>query len=165
MLGSKHRSSAGWACHVGVSPPSHNPPGLGVCPPAAPSLMLLFDGIQRGTGACRFKERVPGTAEAPECRLWKLGRGHRWGVLSCPSGGFSSVQFSSFQLLSCVRLFETPLTAAPQAFLSITNSRSLLKLMSIESVMPSNHLILCHPLVLLPSIFSSIRRVTIAKKQ
>ena len=63
-------------------------------------------------------------------------------------------------LLSCfshVRLFETPWTAARQASLSITNSRSLLKLMSIESVMPSNHLILCRPLLLLPLIFPSIR--------
>ena len=51
----------------------------------------------------------------------------------------------------------TPWTAARQASLSITNSRSLLKLMSIESLMPSNHLILCHPLLLLPSIFPSIR--------
>ena len=68
-----------------------------------------------------------------------------------------SVQFSSVQSLSCVRLFVTPWTAARQAFLSITNSQSLLKLMSIESVMPSNHLILCHPLLLLPSISPSIR--------
>ena len=66
-------------------------------------------------------------------------------------------QFSSVQSLSCVQLFETPWTAACQASLSITNSRSLLKLMSIKSVMPSNHLILCHPLLLLPSIFPSIR--------
>ena len=64
---------------------------------------------------------------------------------------------SSVQLLSCVRLFVTPWTAAHQASLSITNSLSLLKLMSIESVMPSNHLILCHPLFLLPSIFPNIR--------
>ena len=64
-------------------------------------------------------------------------------------------QFSSVQLLSHVQLFVTPWTAACQAFLSITNSQSLLKFMSIESVMPSNHLILCHPL--LPSIFPSIR--------
>ena len=66
-------------------------------------------------------------------------------------------QFSSVQSLSRVQLFATPWTAAHQASLSITNSRSLLKLMSIESVMPSNHLILCHPLLLLPSIFTSIR--------
>ena len=58
----------------------------------------------------------------------------------------------SVQSLSCVRLFETPWTAERQGSLSTTNSQSLLKLMSIESVMPSNHLILCHPL-LVPSIF------------
>ena len=67
------------------------------------------------------------------------------------------VQFSSVQLLSHVRLFATPWTAACQASLSITNSRSPLKLMSVELVMPSNHLILCRPLLLLPSIFPSIR--------
>ena len=64
-----------------------------------------------------------------------------------------SINFSSVQLLSCVWLFATPWTAAHQAFLSIANSWRLLKLMSIESVMPSNHLILCHPLILPPSIF------------
>ena len=63
----------------------------------------------------------------------------------------------SVQLLSHVQLFVTPWTAACQASLSIANSWSLLKLVSIESVMPSNHLILCHPLLLLPSIFPSIR--------
>ena len=66
-------------------------------------------------------------------------------------------QFSSIQSLSRVCLSVTPWTAACQASLSITNSRSLLKLMSIESVIPSNHLILCCPLILLPSIFSRIR--------
>ena len=66
-------------------------------------------------------------------------------------------QFSSVQLLSCVWLFVTPWTAACQVSLSITNSWSLLKLLSIESVVPSNHLILCHPLFLPPSIFPSIR--------
>ena len=66
-------------------------------------------------------------------------------------------QFSSVQSLSHVWLFATPGTAARQASLPITNSRSLLKFMPIESVMPSNHLILCHPLLLLPSIFPSIR--------
>ena len=66
-------------------------------------------------------------------------------------------QFSSVQSLSCVRLFTTPWIAARQASLAITNSRSLPKLMSIESVMSSNHLIFCHPLLLLPSIFPSIR--------
>ena len=64
---------------------------------------------------------------------------------------FNSVQFSH------VRLFVTTTTAARQASLSITNSQSLLKLMSIKSLMPSNHLILCHPILLLPSIFLSMR--------
>ena len=65
--------------------------------------------------------------------------------------------FSSVQLLSHVRLFETPWTTAPQASLSITNSGSSPKPMSIESVMPSNHLIIYRPLLLLPSIIPSIR--------
>ena len=67
------------------------------------------------------------------------------------------ITFSSIQSLSHVQLFATPWTVARQASLSITNSRSLLRLMPIESVMPSNHLILCRPLLLLPSIFPSIR--------
>ena len=80
---------------------------------------------------------------------WDLrpSRGHFWFQF------VSSAQFSH----SVVRLFATPWTAAHQVSLPITNSWSLLKLMSIESVMPSNHLILCHPLLLLPSIFPSIR--------
>ena len=68
-------------------------------------------------------------------------------------GAFSSVQFS----FSHVRLFATPWTAVGQASLSITNSQSLLKLVSIDLVMPSNHLIPCHPLFLPPSIIPSIR--------
>ena len=68
-----------------------------------------------------------------------------------------TVQFSSVQALSRVWLFATPWTAAHEASLSIANSWILHKLMSIEWVMPSNHLIICHPLVLLPSIFPSIR--------
>ena len=67
------------------------------------------------------------------------------------------IQFSSFQLQSCVWFFATPWMAACQDCLSITNSRGLPKLMSIESVMPSNHLILCHCLLLLPSMFPNIR--------
>ena len=66
-------------------------------------------------------------------------------------------QFSSVHSLSLVQLFVTPCTAAHQASLSITNSRTLFKLMSIESVMPSNHLIFCCPLLLPPSTFPSIR--------
>ena len=65
--------------------------------------------------------------------------------------------FSISSVAQCVQLFVTPWTAASQAYLSITNSWSLLKPMSIESVLSSNHLILCHPLLLQPSIFPSIR--------
>ena len=66
-------------------------------------------------------------------------------------------QFSSVQSLSHVRLFVIPWTAACQAYVSVINSRSLLKVTSIELVMPSNHLILCHPLLLLPSVLPSIK--------
>ena len=69
----------------------------------------------------------------------------------------SCIVLSSVQLFSCVQLFATPWTAGRQTSLSITNSWSSPKLMSIESVMPSNHLILCHPLLLLPSMFPSIK--------
>ena len=74
-----------------------------------------------------------------------------------PTQNFQIAMVFSVQLLSCVRLFATPWTAAHQASLSITNTQSSLKLMSIELVMPSNRLILCHPLLLPPSIFPSIR--------
>ena len=74
-----------------------------------------------------------------------------------PEKHFTSCYFSSVQLLSRVLLFVAPWIEAHQASLSITNSWSLLKLMSVESVMPSNHLILCRPLLLLPSVFPRIR--------
>ena len=77
------------------------------------------------------------------CRVWFPSRCVLWG--------------GSAQSLSPVQLFATPWTAAHQASLPITNSQSLTKLISIESMMPSNHLILCRPLLLLPSIFPSIR--------
>ena len=75
----------------------------------------------------------------------------------CNILSFETFQISSVQLLSCVRLFATPWTTARQASLSITDSWSLLKLMSIESVMPSNHLIICCPLLFPHSIFPNIR--------
>ena len=80
-----------------------------------------------------------------------------WRILVNRGAWRATLQFGSVQLPSRVRLFVIPFTVAFQASLSIINSRSLLKLMSIELVMPSNHLILCHPLLLLPSIFPSIR--------
>ena len=88
--------------------------------------------------------------------LWRNWDTGRWRKLPkvTPLVGCGT---SSVQSLSPVRLFATPWTAARQASLSITNSQSLLKLMSVKSVMPSNHLILCRPLLLPPSIFPSIR--------
>ena len=82
-------------------------------------------------------------------------QGHR--VRSRILYAFFYIQFSSVQLLSRVWLFATPWATARQASLSITNSQSLLKLMPIESVMPSSHLTLCHPVLLLPPIPPSIR--------
>ena len=83
--------------------------------------------------------------------IWPVDIRHN---IECDWG---TIQLSSVPSLSHVQLFVTSWTTACQATLSITNSRSLLKLMSIESVLPSNHLILCHPLLLPPSIFPSIR--------
>ena len=88
----------------------------------------------------------------PQLEVGGLCSGHQDKDLEVSLGYFSAVQS-----LSHVSLFATPWTTARQASLSISNSQSLLKLMSIESVIPSNHLILCHPLLLLPSIFPSIR--------
>ena len=102
----------------------------------------------------------PPVASIYWCEIWKEWHHTPSATVKCfgeslnPEG---RLQFSSVQLLSDVWLFATPWTAAHQASLSITNSWSLLKLMSIESVMPFNHLILWHPLLLLPPIFPSIR--------
>ena len=104
-----------------------------------------------------------------QINIWSSGRGIQTRCKGCFTNlnkvidHFSSkfwafsIVICSVQSLGCVWLFTTPWTAAWQASLSITNSWSLLKLMSIESVMPSNHLILCRPLLLLSSIFPSIR--------
>ena len=80
-----------------------------------------------------------------------------WTLVSCITWIGGLILYRLVQLLSWVQHFATPWTAARQASLSFTNSRSLLKLMSIESVMPSNHLILCRPILLPPSILPSIR--------
>ena len=108
----------------------------------------------------------------PHHRGWEspLLAGSDWSMWTSPGRSLQGhpghfvrrleVQFSSVQSLSHVHLFATPQTAARQASLSITNSRSLLKLMSIELVMPSNHLILCPLLLLPPLIFPSIRVFT-----
>ena len=85
------------------------------------------------------------------CISWQVGS---WPLMP-PWKSLPEAQFSSLQSLSCVWLFVTPWVAAWEASLSITHSQSLLKLTTIMSVMPSNHLILCRPLLLLPSIFPS----------
>ena len=107
----------------------------------------LTASIQRpfgmGTVVSRLKKMSHRDVVLCACSYWLL-------VICFPP-------LSSVQLLSRIWLFATPWTAAHQASLPITNSQSLLKLMSIELVMPSSHLILCHPLLLLPSIFPSIR--------
>ena len=89
--------------------------------------------------------------------LFQIGKQIRQGCISLPCLFNLYAEFSSVQWLSRVQLFVTRWIAACQASLSITNSQSLLKLLSIESVMPSNHLIHCRPLLLPPSIFPSIR--------
>ena len=102
--------------------------------------------------------------KSPQCRacIWKIqklflnGLKTNWDVQN--DHALASVQ--SIQSLSCVRLFVTSWMAACQASLSISNSWSLLKLMSIKLVMPSKHLILCHPLLLLPSVFPSTRVIS-----
>ena len=92
-----------------------------------------------------------------KCMAW--GGNTRWALMISNANGhdISSVQFISVHSLSCVRLFVTPWIIARQASLSSTNSRSSLRLTSIESLMPSSHLILCHPLLLLLPIPPSIR--------
>ena len=108
------------------------------------------------TSICNFKFEQ---AHVPDTLATWMSLSQDTSLLLCGGSlpGYWWVQFSSVQSLSRVRLFATPWTAARQASLSITNSRSSPKLMSIELVMPSSHLILCHPLLLLPSIFPSIR--------
>ena len=102
----------------------------------------------------KFLEPVVHTCPLPPHFPCYLGS---HGIWTLPHPSTKAVLVKSVQSLSCVWLFATPWTAACQASLSITNSWSLLKLMSIESVMPSNHLILCHPLLHLPPILPSIR--------
>ena len=109
--------------------------------------------------------RIPGTEEPSRLPSMGLHRvGHDWSDLAAAAAAVSMtkfivslIPFSSVQLLNHVWLFETPWVVAHQASLFITNSLSLLKFMSIESVMPSSHLILCRPLLLLPPIPPSIR--------
>ena len=119
--------------------------------PLHQSLLLLSSLRVPGTHCSHFLLFPLGVGLAPPSRITNAGQAD-----SFPTP-LSKLLLSSVQLLSHVPLFATPWTVARQASLSITNSRNALKLMSIELVMPSNYLILCHPLLLPPSIFPSIR--------
>ena len=142
--------------------PSH-PSGLSQCTsfecPVScikPALVIYF--TYGNTHVSMLLSQIIPPCPSPLCpKVCSLSRS----LLCCPASRIISTVFldsiSSVQSLRCVWLFVTLWTAVHQASLSITNSWSLLKLISIELVMPSNHLILCHPLLLPPSIFSSIR--------
>ena len=141
-----------------VTPPSSEE---GVAAPMWPPVLLSNTRTERSSVAAQFsfcpwlKPRTALWREDKPALLDCLTLQGGLGTLKCPWGWPVLPQFSSVTQ-SCLILC-TPWTAACQASLSITNSRSLLKLMSIKSVMPSNHLIFCCPLLLLPSIFPSIR--------
>ena len=118
--------------------------------------LVKEDPLEKGTQP--IPVFVPGKFHGPmilaDCSPWDPKETDQTEQLTHIS---KKLTFSSVQSLSRVQLFVTPWTAACQASLSNTNSQSLLQLMSIKLVMPSNHFILCHPLLLLPSIFPSIR--------
>ena len=153
--------SHGWRSLVGCSPWGHEELDT------TERLHFHFHALEKemATHSSVLAWRIPGMAEPgvlPSMGSHRVG--HDWSDLAAAAAGQRWVflssgtkrnsyknffnQFNSMQSLSSVQLFVTPWTAACQASLSITNSRSLLKLMSMKSVMPSNHLILCHPLLL-----------------
>ena len=134
---------------------------------ASTGWLITPDGHHRATGEAlppghlhRALGCDPPWMAAPSVHSPQAGRGHQMWSEGHRPRDLGQITFSLVlvvQLLSCVRLFVTPRTAAHEASLSFIISRSLLKPMSIESVIPSNHLILCCPPLLLPSIFPSIR--------
>ena len=133
------------------------------CPPFLFSIKVRSTEMSKTSPAwslLKARESLTIRGSSPSCRVMaKIGvhlMESREQIIYVDWSCYFFLRFSSVQLLSCVRLFVTPWTAACQASLSITSSQSLFKLMSIESVMPSNHLILCHPLLPL-SIFPRIR--------
>ena len=119
--------------------------------------MILFGSVIRSLFVPESKDNV--TKKDLVHIYIRAETGKRKGMIwtQVSSRSLVSDQIRSYQSLSCVRLFATPWIAAPQVSLSITNSQSSLRLTSIESLMPSSHLILCHPLLLLPPIPPSIR--------
>ena len=114
------------------------------------SMARILEWVAMPSSQGSFSSRAPTHVSSSFCIAGRF-------YTTEPLGNHEQDQFSSVQLLSHVRLFVTPWTAARQASLSITNSQSLLKHMSIESVMSSNHLIFCRPLLLPPSIFHRVR--------
>ena len=139
----------------GIWPPrprAHSP-GPVLPQPKTLSCFLCLTSTVHPSFTCHLPSDLPRPGSYMSSVLLSLHGFTSWSIKIQPF----EFWFSLVQLLSCVRLFATPWTAACQASLSITNSWSLLKLMSIESVKPSNHLILCHALLLPSSIFPSIR--------
>ena len=131
-----------------------------ICSPASPNKKVVFQFSGKVSYRnCRAIYLTPISGQVEGLTIKQVACKHLEHklVASIGSHGLTENQFSSVQSLSHVRLFATPWTAARQASLSITNSRSLPKLMSTKSVMPSSHLILCQPLLLLPPIPPSIR--------
>ena len=154
---SRRAGPACWACRL-LGPvaesahASHQDPQLWGGGRRVPVLAGVHR-LRGGTCRCCRRSHVECCLQGPRSSPWQCGPAY--GVPPSPS----SPLFSSVQSLSRVRLFATPWTAADQACLSITNSQSSPKPTSTESVMPSSHLILCRPLLLLPSIFPSINSV------
>ena len=136
------------ACSALCDPMDRSPTG-GSVSGVSQARRLQWVAISFSRGSSQPRE------EELERVLWIKGKGEEI-MKHRPAGVWCFPWLSSVQSLSHVRLFAPPSTAARLASLSVTNSRSLPKLMSIKSGMPSNHLILCHPLLLLPSIFPSI---------
>ena len=149
-----------FACHAGDSGDTGSIPGLGTSPGGCSSSPLQYfcleNSMDRGAWWATVHEITKSQTLLSKIWVWTTDSG-QFSEISVKSECGLQIPVSSVQSFSRVLLLATPWTAARQASLSITNSRSLLKLMTIESVMPSNHLILCRPLLLLPSIFSSIR--------
>ena len=158
-----HMAARNFSSSAGTGPmtqdPGLRPQDVGItCPQLSPLRCWRVNSFSRSPHKNTSRRDFPGSSEVWtlhfHCRGWGGGSipGQGTKIPECPVA-----QFSSVQELTHVRLLATPWTTARQASLSITNSRSLLKLMPIESVMPSSHLSLCCPLLLLPAIFPSIR--------
>ena len=132
----------------------------GVCSNSCPLSQWCYLTISSSAALFFCLQSFPASGSFPISQLFTSCGLKYWNFSISTSNEHSGLiffQFSSVQLLSCVWPFATPWTVAYQASLSITNSWSLLKLMSTELVLPSNHLILCRPLLLLPSVFPSLR--------